>query len=296
MITILKRLLQSRSPEPDDADPLSRVDLCFVVDTTASMGPFIDTARHTLLGAMKRLSTQHGIDLRIGLVAYRDHPPQNRSYVTRIHRLTYDQEHMQKVINRLRPLGGGDGPEAVYRGVYDAVTRMPWRPYSNRYLMLIGDAPPHGFAAWYRQIYGVQPRRLRRVVDAWPDGCPSGLDVLSVSAAAEEERVTVFALCLGHWQATRLAFQALATATGGRSAAAKKADDVISEMEALLQKEYAHLAFDREVLRATQQSNPLDVRRLATSLACTEGRVAASLGRLGRRGLLNTRATASNEC
>ena len=286
MITIFRRMISSRPPRADDSDPLSRVDLCFVVDTTGSMGPFIQAARRTLLDAIERLSAHGEVNLRIGLVAYRDHPPQDRSYVTQVHPLTNDRQHVQKMIGKLRAQGGGDGPEAVYRGLYDAVTQMPWREHSSRYVMLVGDAPPHGFAAWHRQMHGAE-RPLRNQGDAWPHGCPSGLNVLSVTAAAEEQRVTVFALCMGRWHATKLAFTALASATGGQCAASANAGEIIGEIEALLRHEYAHLAFDRQALDAAQRLGHLDTRQLAADLACSEGRVAASLGRLGRRGLLD---------
>ncbi len=194
---------------------------------------------------------------------------------------------MQKVIGKLRARGGGDGPEAVYRGLYDATTQRPWRAHSSRYVMLVGDAPPHGFATWYRQMHGAGGR-LGNLGDAWPHGCPSGLDVLSVTAAAEEQRVTVFALCMGPWHATKLAFTALAAATGGQCAASTDADEIIGEIEALLRQAYEHLAFDRQALEAAQHLGRLDAHQLAADLACSEGRAATSLGRLGRRGLLDS--------
>ncbi len=150
MITLFRRMIPARPLRADEADPLSRVDLCFVVDTTGSMVPFIEAAQRTLLDAIQRLSTHSAVNLRIGLVAYRDHPPQDRSYVTRVHPLTDDRRQVQKVIGKLRARGGGDEPEAVYRGLFDAAMQMPWRAHSSRYVMLVGDAPPHGFAAWYR--------------------------------------------------------------------------------------------------------------------------------------------------
>lgn len=286
MMTILRHIIPTR-PRADDSDPLSRVDLCFVIDTTGSMGGVIRAAQQTLLDTIERLSKHSGANLQIGLVAYRDHPPQDRSYVTRIHPLTDNRKRMEKVIGNLRPHGGGDGPEAVYQGLYDAVTQMAWREHSSRYIMLVSDAPPHGFGTWYRETYEAG-LNLRTEGDAWPQGCPSGLDVLSVTAAAEEHGVTIFALCMGGWNATKLAFSALATGTGGPRATAGNAIVVINEIEALLKNEYEHLAFDRQTLDIAQHLGHFDARQLAADLSCSEGRVAASLGRLGRRGLLDS--------
>ncbi len=57
------------------ANALNHVDLCFVVDTTGSMGSFIQAAKQQLLDTMRLLSADSNIDLQVGLVEYRDHPP-----------------------------------------------------------------------------------------------------------------------------------------------------------------------------------------------------------------------------
>ena len=65
-------------------------------------------------------------------------------------------------------------------------------------------------------------------------------------------------------------------------------DEIIGEIEALLRQEYEHLAFDRQAMEAAQHLGHFDTRQLAADLACSEGHAAASLGRLGRRGLLDS--------
>ena len=95
-------------------DALNHVDLCFVVDTTGSMQPFISAAQMALLDTVEAPSAKGGVDIQIGLVEYRDHPPQEMSFVTRHYPLTSDLKKMRKVINGLRADGGGDHPEAVY--------------------------------------------------------------------------------------------------------------------------------------------------------------------------------------
>jgi hypothetical protein len=60
------------------ADKLNQVDLAFVVDTTGSMGPFIAAAQHQMVAMLRALAedAQVAIDLQVGVVEYRDHPPQ----------------------------------------------------------------------------------------------------------------------------------------------------------------------------------------------------------------------------
>lgn len=106
---------------------LNQVDLCFVVDTTGSMSPFISAAREALLETISTLSKKSGVNLQIALVEYRDHPPQEMTYVTKHHTLTSDMKKMEKVIAELYANGGGDHPEAVYDGVCEAAVLTEWR-------------------------------------------------------------------------------------------------------------------------------------------------------------------------
>lgn len=194
---------------------------------------------------------------------------------------------MQQAINKLKADGGGDGPEAVYSGVYDACVKMKWRPHSCRFVLLVGDAPPHGFAAWLQEMAPAQRLRGGNYGDAWPNGCPSGLNVQSVTAAAENQRVTVHALCMGGSELTVRAFSAIASGTGGQSASAANAKDVISQMVAVLGSEFRDLAFDRQVLEAVRQLGTPDSAGVAETLAIPRLQAAAAIARLGKRGFLD---------
>src|ERR1044071_5396679 len=91
------------------------------------------------------LGADRVIVLFVGFVEYRDHPPQEKTFVTRVNPLTSDIKRMQKAINSLKADGGGDAPEAVYDGVFAACKQIEWRPFSCRFTLLVGDAPPHGY-------------------------------------------------------------------------------------------------------------------------------------------------------
>ena len=147
-----KNLEDKKFEDKNIVKSLNDVDLCFVVDTTGSMGSFIQAAQRQLLDTIKQLSTYSNIDLQVGLVEYRDHPPQDTSFVTRIYPLTANLQEMQKCINKLKADGGGDAPEAVYSGVWDACEKIKWRPHSCRFILLVGDAPPHGFSKWLQEM------------------------------------------------------------------------------------------------------------------------------------------------
>ncbi|MEM9543612.1 MAG: VWA domain-containing protein [Cyanobacteria bacterium P01_E01_bin.42] len=267
-----------------ERDHLNDVDLCFAVDTTGSMGGFIRSAQQQLLDTMSLLSADSNINLQVGLVEYRDHPPQDRSFITRVYPLTADFKQMQKSINKLQAGGGGDAPEAVYRGVFDACTQMKWRDHSCRFVMLVGDAPPHGFVAWLRENAG---RNISSGGDTWPNACPSGLDVQSVTAEAENRRVKIYGLCMGASQATREAFSAIAQFTGGQCEIASNASHIISQMVAVLNLEFRTVQFDRQVLEAVRVCDLVELEDLAAKLETSRWTVAGAIARLGKRGFLS---------
>jgi hypothetical protein len=79
-------------------------------------------------------------DFRIGMVVYRDYPPD--AYITRVTPFTKDFSVFQRNLNAISAWGGGDIPEAVYEALYDGADKFPWAAES-RLLILVGDAPPH---------------------------------------------------------------------------------------------------------------------------------------------------------
>lgn len=263
---------------------LNHVDLCFVIDTTGSMGSFITTAQQQLLNTISLLSADKSIDLQFGLVEYRDFPPQESTFVTRIYPLTANLKTMQGVINKLSAVGGGDAPEAVYSGIRDGCEKMQWRQHSCRFILLVGDAPPHGFAKWLQEVK--PDARISSAGDSWFDGCPSGLNIQSVTASAENHRVTVHALCMGNDLVTQEAFTFLAQATGGQCSSTRNANEVISKITTVLKDEFQSLEFDQQVLAMIQQIGHLDISETAEALDSARLPVATSVARLGKRGFL----------
>ena len=255
----------------EGADPLCQVDLAFVVDTTGSMGAFIAAARQQMIQVLAALaqSADTPIELRMGLVEYRDHPPQESSFVARAHPFTANLEEAQKVIDGLTPGGGGDRPEAVYDGLLAAGRELRWRPHSRRLVVLVGDAPPHGEGA---------------PGDAFAEGCPCGATHDSVTAALEQGNLTLYAI--GLTPAVGQSFARLAHLTGGEAFVAGQGPQAVDMLRALLTREFQDLDFDRRVWAACCADPNWTIDGLGTQLASPRGRISASLSRLGRRGLL----------
>jgi Mg-chelatase subunit ChlD len=120
-----------------------RIELVFVLDTTASMGGLIQAAKDKIWSiATTMASAQPAPEISIGLVAYRD---RGDAYVTRTVDLSTDLDSLYVRLMELQAQGGGDGPEAVNEALYQAVHGMSWSqdPRSYQVVFLVGDAPPH---------------------------------------------------------------------------------------------------------------------------------------------------------
>lgn len=151
----------------DDAPAAGRaLDLVFVMDATGSMGSYIREATRNIEAICDTIIQSdklHGEGaLRIALIAYRDHPPQDHSFVTRTFDFTPSVPQIKDHLHTLYASGGGDGPEAVTAALAETV-KLPWRPEATKLAVLITDAPPHG---------------IGEIGDGFPRGSPDGNDPL----------------------------------------------------------------------------------------------------------------------
>lgn len=117
------------------------LDLAFVVDTTGSMGDelaWLTREMREIVAVARRAAP--GVDIRYGLVAYRD---QGDAYVVRNLGFTKSARTMQGRLQRQQANGGGDYPEAAAAALTSAV-KLNWRRgKGERILIHIADAPAH---------------------------------------------------------------------------------------------------------------------------------------------------------
>ena len=152
----------------EDYATLKNVDIVFCVDTTGSMGSYITQSKNTIREIINKFKLKKlDKDIRFGFVGYRDHPPQDSTYVT-IHRDLCSGSQLESYISSVTADGGGDGPEAVLDGLHDCTTKMSWRPDSLKIVIHIADAPPHG-------------KRFVSSGDGFPGGCPKGLTIDTIA-------------------------------------------------------------------------------------------------------------------
>ncbi|EMD39552.1 hypothetical protein CERSUDRAFT_111869 [Gelatoporia subvermispora B] len=196
-----------QQPAAPSEDGRKMLDLVFVQDCTGSQGSYISSATRNIEEICNHIyesgKLQAREDLRIGLVAYRDHPPQDHTYVTKNFGFSSDISEVHKNLSSLYASGGGDGPEAVTAALAEALN-MDWRPNASKMVVLIADAPPHGIGE-----YG----------DGFDEGSPDGNDPLHVARAMASRGITLFFVACepalsGYSYATDF-FQALTMITSG---------------------------------------------------------------------------------
>ncbi len=259
------------------SDEINAVDLAFVVDTTGSMGGLIAAAQRQMITMLQELTRAADIQLKLGVVEYRDHPPQD-TLLYRVYNFTEQMQKAQETINSLTAHGGGDAPEAVLDGIVAACKKLAWRKSARRLLLLVGDAPPHGLGA--RD-------------DTFREGCPCGETIASVTRLAETKCITIHAL--GLMPGATASFTEISSLTGGKFFSSRQGDQAIEHIASILKAEFADLELDRRVL-ALYQSNPdLAIDEMAERLEVARYLVSTSLVRLLSRDLIAVPASARIE-
>ena len=195
------------SPAVVPAAGAKKLDLIFTMDCTGSMGPYINAAKQNIESICAKLTEREGYDLRFGLVAYRDHPPQDSTFVTKPFGFTASLSTMKSQLGTLSASGGGDGPEAVAAGLKDTLDAA-WRDDAAKVCILIADAPPHG---------------LGESGDGFPNGAPDGVDPLAVLDRMSALGITIYSVgcqpALSRYQYATEFFIAAAERTNGQAVA-----------------------------------------------------------------------------
>ncbi|CAF0796183.1 unnamed protein product [Adineta steineri] len=154
----------------------SILDLVFIMDCTGSMGSYIASATNSIRSIVEEIVVSEKSDIHLALVEYRDHPPQDATFVTRVHDFTAKVSEMKGWLEQCSAQGGGDAPEAVADGLHAAL-KLSWRENATKICVLISDAPPHG----------LDPNG-----DQFPNGCPAGLDPLKIVREMAEKHITLY--------------------------------------------------------------------------------------------------------
>ncbi|GAC72678.1 hypothetical protein L1887_48595 [Cichorium endivia] len=187
-------------------EPGRSMDLVFIMDATGSMGSYINSATKNIETICENIIHSEQLSgpgaLRIGLIAYRDHPPQDHSYIVKNFGFHTEVEKVKENLKTLYASGGGDGPEAVTAAMKAALD-LDWRPHATKLAVLIADAPPHGIGE-----YG----------DGFHDGSPDGEDPLRLARQYAKAGIPLFMIAcepaLSGYQHAADFYQGLVQITG----------------------------------------------------------------------------------
>ncbi len=125
-----------------------RSGIVFVIDSTISMGPYIERTREVVRKVYKTIKDS-GLQNKVsfGLIAYRDNPkvvPQldylTRTYVT-LQEGTNPHTFLSKVKSVLpAKVSSKDFNEDAFAGIKQAIDDIDWRGFDARYVVLVTDA------------------------------------------------------------------------------------------------------------------------------------------------------------
>ncbi len=177
------------SPDPD---PQYRAAVVFVIDSTTSMGPYINQTKQAIAQVLKRLRDAKAIDrVRFGLVAFRaetndDSRNRGLDYVARQFVEPSQVGDDQAFLTRVKALQEAKTStqyfdEDAYAGVAEALDKTEWEGFNARFIVLITDAGA---------LDGSVMADGRRVESK------SGLDAARIASAAGEKQVAIAVLHL----------------------------------------------------------------------------------------------------
>ena len=124
-------------------DKKPRIEVCFVLDTTGSMGGLIEGAKQKIWSiANEMISAKPTPELKLGLIGYRD---KGDDYVVKSFPMTDDIDSIYAHLRGFEADGGGDTPESVNEALAEAIEKMSWSQDRSvlKIIFLVGDAPPH---------------------------------------------------------------------------------------------------------------------------------------------------------
>jgi von Willebrand factor type A domain len=153
-------------PDPEH-QVIEAIDLVFVIDTTASMGPVIRELAVSIRSIV-RIVQRLVPSVRIGISAYKDRDVPLPPVIT--FPLTPTDPHLPRIVGFLdsleeSPIGSRSIEEDVHLGL-EAATLMRWRPDARQALVVIGDAAAHAEyvnETFWRVQNFVQKNELRTV-------------------------------------------------------------------------------------------------------------------------------------
>jgi len=167
---------------------IGHVDMLFIVDCTTSMGKEL-RQMPSVVDKIEELVKEAALckRLRMGVIAYRDHHPEDEdNFLLRKQDFTDDIDQVKHFISGLEADGGDDYPEAMEVAFEEAVEGVRWSLYSARFIIWVGDAPPHGYQG-FRHKEALEEERKFKEAKARLKKAAYAVDVAMMNEASPRE-------------------------------------------------------------------------------------------------------------
>ncbi|XP_028390648.1 uncharacterized protein LOC114515562 [Dendronephthya gigantea] len=118
-------------------------EIVFSFDTTGSMYPCLTQVRRKVAETIKRVF-QDIPNIRVAVFAHGDYQDKESTYDTKWVDFTTDENKLCTFVKDVSATCGYDFEECYELVLRQVRTELSWSPNSQRALVMIGDAPPHG--------------------------------------------------------------------------------------------------------------------------------------------------------
>lgn len=163
---------RTKDPDPETFSNF-KIRLAFVIDTTRSMGPYIEATKDFVRSLCEGLDRRGLLDrVRFGLVGFRDDPnaAPGVEYLTRVfttfdtpadlNRLFADVDAMQSA-----NVPTADWREDAFAGLRSAIKELDWREGDAKFLLLITDASARSETDPKASLPNFGPNTARQMLD-----------------------------------------------------------------------------------------------------------------------------------
>ena len=174
-----------------EVEETTSLNLLFIMDTSGSMGPYLEQAKKNIINIMNRITYENkGINVSIGFIGYSDIHRNGEAYYTNID-FTQNRTELEKKIHSITLYGGGkDWPEDM-AWAFEMALNKSWK-YNARAIVLVADSPCHG-------------KKYHNYEDSFPDGIPYRKNIEESLEILAKDNVSLY--CIKITEQTDIMFQ-----------------------------------------------------------------------------------------
>ncbi len=165
-----------------------RIDISFILDTTSSMGYFIDRFKFNFLNIIEILKSEcPEAIIYMGLIGYKDIFDKELGDDYLDYDFTLNYEKLYEKIEEIEPDGGVDIPEDIPGAFELALNKIgqTWRG-KTKIAFLLTDSPCHG-----KEFHNLNQNNPDEK-DEYPDGDPEGRDINGMIRKFVKNQISLF--------------------------------------------------------------------------------------------------------